>query len=134
MKLLEITKSKLVNEGMVEPNVLFSIRNVVARGKATNQFEFLVMTRLLQLLKNGQFYNNLTDPIQGSMSTSKELIDILRAMKPEEITKVATTLLGFLEGANGLQCCNPEQSYMDWIKLFTHRDATEGLEEFKRLL
>lgn len=129
MKIYEIAAPELMSEGMVEPNTLLSIRNVVKRGKATNTFEFVVITRLLQMLKNGTFYSE-TNPLEVNLTTSKELIDALRAMEPAQLAKIAGMLLGMLEAkdvdAFGRYCC-PEMGYVDWINLFRSREATESL-------
>lgn len=125
MKIYEIKSPVVFTEGIVEPNALLSVRNVVERGKATNTFEFVVLTRLLQMLKCGTLSSE--SPIQSHMSTSKELIDLLRSMNPKDLTEIARMLLTMLEtqelGSRNL-CC-PDMGYQEWINLYRSREATD---------
>lgn len=130
MKIYEIAAPRIMSEGgMVEPNTLMSIQNIVKRGGANNHFEFLVMTRLLQMLKNGSFYRE-TNPFESDMSTCGELIFSLREMEPAKLAKIAEELLKMLEVKDAdvfAKYCCPDMGYEEWIKLVTAREANESL-------
>ena len=130
MKIEHIISPRLIKEGgMVEPNTLMSIRNVVQRGFANNTFEFVVMTRLLQLLKAGMFYKNSNPLFEPNITTSPELMQLLRAMQPEDIKNLATKLLDLLEIKDADKyyfLVNPAQEYAEWLRWFYHaREATD---------
>lgn len=130
MKLFEIATPKLMNEGMVEPNVLLSLRNVVARGKlTTNYFEPMIMARLLQMLKNGTFYSE-PNPLEVNLSTCGELIAYLKGLDAKHLTQIATELLALLQMKDA-DCCakyhdpQSEYSWINWLDLFRAREATD---------
>jgi hypothetical protein len=130
MKLFQITKpNPIINEGgFVEPNLMMSVQNICKRGRADNHFEFMVIARLLQLLKLGEFYKNSNPLFDGNISTSKEILDHLRALPPAEMTAIAMKLLGLLQikDKDSLYAySNPTQEYLEWLKLFTAREANE---------
>lgn len=112
----------------VEPNTLLSLRNVCQRGgKNPNTFELLTICRLLQTLKDGSFYKQ-SNPFEVNMSTSKELMDILRGMKPEELCKVATKLNGLLTVKDAdayYNLANPTQEYLMWLQWVHSREADD---------
>jgi len=130
MKIHEIAKANpIINEsGFVEPNLMMSIQNIVQRGRADNHFEFLVVARLLQLLKLGEFYKTSNPLFDGNISTSKEVLDHLRALPPTEMTAIAMKLLELLrvKDKDALYAlANPAQEYLEWLKLFTSREAND---------
>jgi hypothetical protein len=116
----------------VEPNVLLSLRNVSQRnGKNPNTFELVAICRLLQTLKDGTFYKQ-SNPFEVNMSTSKELMDILRAMKPEELCKIADKLNGLLAVKDAdayYNLANPTQEYLMWLQFVQSREANESADD-----
>lgn len=133
MKLSEIALPNLGKTqgspvAMVEPNVMMSIKNICSRGgKNPNLFELISVCRLLQTLKDGSFYQQ-SNPFEVNMSTSKELLDLLRAMTPEQLCDTATKLLGLLELKDRdafAGFANPTQEYASWIKWVHAREATD---------
>lgn len=136
MKLYEIAlsttgKTQGSMNQQVEPNTLLSLRNVCQRGgKNPNTFELLTICRLLQNLKNGCFYKQ-SNPFEVNMSTSKELLDILRTMKPEDLCGIATKLnnLLALKDADAYHhLANPTQEYLMWLQFVQGREANESLD------
>lgn len=128
MKLHEIKHISIVSEGMVEPNLMLSIQNIIKRGHADNNFEFLCLARVIQLLKCGDLYRNSNPLFDGNFSTSKELLDHLRVMPPTEIKDLAEKLLSVLQlkDADVLSSYeHPTQEYLTWLKLFTAREAND---------
>lgn len=113
---------------MADPNVLLSLRNVCMRGgKNPNTFELIAICRLLQMLKNGTFYKQ-SNPFEVNMSTSKELMDILRAMKPEDLCKLTTKLnelLALKDADAYYNLANPAQEYMMWLQWVHSREADD---------
>jgi hypothetical protein len=113
---------------MMDPNVMMSIRNVCARGgKNPNTFELIAICRLLQTLKNGSFYKQ-TNPFESNMSTSKELLDILRAMPPADLCSLAQRLEGLLQTKDTdayYSFANPTQEYLSWLQWVHSREATD---------
>jgi hypothetical protein len=132
MKLIEIAlpttgRTQGSSNQQVEPNVLMSLRNVCQRcGKNPNTFELVAICRLLQTLKDGCFYKQ-SNPFEVNMSTSKELMDILRAMSPEELCKIATKLNSLLAVKDAdvyYSFANPAQEYLMWLQ-FVHSKETD---------
>lgn len=128
MKLIELTTpTGIFTEGMVEPNVLLSVRNIVERGKATNTFEYIVMARLLQMLKHGTFYKE-ANPLEVNMSTSKDVLDTLRNLSDQDMTGVAKIVYDLLlikDRDAYRDLINPDQDFSAWIKLATSREANQ---------
>lgn len=112
----------------VDPNTLLSLQNVCQRGgKNPNTFELLSICRLLQTLKNGSFYKQ-TNPFEVNMSTSKELMDILRGMKPEDLCSIASklnSLLAVKDADAYYALANPTQEYLMWLQFVQGREANE---------
>lgn len=130
MKIHEFVPNRtLISEGVVEPNALLSIRNVLRDGgKNPNTFQFLVMARFLQLLKAGTFYRESNPVFEPNMTTSKEMLDLLRAMSPDELTQVAAKLLDVLslkDADKFALLCNPAQEYATWLRWVTAREAND---------
>ena len=129
MKLYEIAKQgKIVSEGQVEPNVMMSVQNVVNRGFANNVFEFLVITRLLQLIKIGDFYKTSNPIFDGNISTSKEIMDHLKALPHDQLKGIATKLWNLLQikDQDALShLANPDQETTAWLTLFHTKEANE---------
>lgn len=130
MKIHEIANLKLIVEGgVVEPNALMSVQNIVKNGKATNTFEFIVVARLLQLLKNGNFYKNSNPLFDDHITTSKELMDMLRALPADQMTSLASKLLELLAIKDAdayYYLINPAQEYAIWLRSFYHaREADD---------
>lgn len=133
MKIFEIALPKMgstqgSSQQMADPNVLLSLRNVCQRGgKNPNTFELLSICRLLQNLKNGTFYKQ-SNPFEVNLSTSKELMDILRVMKPEDLTKVASKLNDLLAVKDAdayYNLANPTQEYLLWLQWVHGREADD---------
>ena len=130
MKIHEIAKPiPIISEGgFVEPNLMMSVRNIIQRGRADNTFEFMIVARLLQLLKNGEFYKNSNPLFDGNMSTSKEVYDHLKALPPDEMVALASKLWELLQVKDIdklYALANPTQEALEWIKLFTSREAND---------
>lgn len=113
---------------MADPNVMLSIRNVCQReGKNPNTFELISICRLLQMLKDGSFYKQ-SNPFEVNLSTSKELMDLLRAMKPDDLCTVAKRLhdLLLVKDADAYyHLRNPDQEYLSWLQWVHHREADD---------
>lgn len=113
---------------MADPNVMLSLKNVCSRGgKTPNTFELVAICRLLQMLKDGSFYKQ-SNPFEANMSTSKELMDILRTMKPENLCSVSQRLLDLLSVKDSdayYNLSNPAQEYMMWLQWFHTREADD---------
>lgn len=128
MKIRDFYKPVINEGGFVEPNLMMSIQNVVKRGYADNNFEFMVLARLLQLLKLGEFYKNSNPLFDGNISTSKEILDQLRSLPHNEISAIATKLLSLLHIKDEdllYSYANPTQEYLEWIHLLTSREAND---------
>jgi hypothetical protein len=129
MKLHEIKNNPIITEGgFVEPNLLMSIKNIINRGRADNTFEYMVVARLLQLIKNGEFYKNSNPVFDSNMSTSKEVMDHLRALPPADMVAIAQKLWGALQVKDKdllYALANPTQEYMTWIKLYQAHEAND---------
>lgn len=133
MKLYEIAlpatgRTQGSTNQMADPNVLMSIKNVCQRGgKNPNTFELVAICRMLQMLKNGTFYKQ-SNPFEVNLSTSKELMDILRAMKPEDLCKVAgklSELLAVKDADAYYNLANPTQEYLMWLQWVHSREADD---------
>lgn len=128
MKIFEIAPSKLISEGRVDPNALMSVANVVNRGFANNTFEYIIIARFLQLLKEGRFYaesNPMFDPI---ITTCPILLAQLKAMPPEQISAVAAKLLRLLDIKNRDELSkyqDPVANYDEWLKLVSSHEAND---------
>ena len=82
---------------------------------------------MLQTLKDGTFYKQ-SNPFEVNMSTSKELLDHLRGLKPEELSSVALRLLDLLSVKDAdayYNLANPAQEYLMWLQLFHSREADD---------
>ena len=133
MKLIEIAlpttgRTQGSTNQQADPNVLLSLRNVCQRGgKNPNTFELVAICRLLQTLKDGSFYKQ-SNPFEVNMSTSKELMDILRAMSPEDLCKISAKLNGLLVVKDAdayYNLANPAQEYLIWLQFVQSREANE---------
>lgn len=120
MKLTDLNSSPLL-EGRVDPNVLLSIDNLIAtQGTKTNTFQLLMVARIVAGLKGGYFYkdNNYWESLY---SVSSEMMNMLRAMPPEELFGLAVSIRDVLEIKDKdtlYTYANPEQetlSYMKWL-------------------
>ena len=129
MKIHEIAKVRpIFSEGVVEPNLMLSVRNIIQRGRADNTFEYIVVARLLQLLKHGDFYKTSNPIFEPNLTTSKQVLDHLRALPPAEMKAIAEKLWGLLQvkDEDALYAyANPTQEYLEWLKLFTSREAND---------
>jgi hypothetical protein len=129
MKIHEIAQARLINEGgVVEPNVMMSVANIIRRGRADNHFEYMVVARLLQFLKMGEFYKNSNPLFDSNVSTSKEVIDMLRALPPAEMTALAIRLYDLLQtkDRDALYALrNPTQEYLEYLKFLQSREAND---------
>jgi hypothetical protein len=116
-----------LTEGRLDPNVTMSLQKLVRDGKLTDTFQAISLARLLEFFKNGTFYkqSNFFDPFT---STSKELLDTLRNMAPEDVTALAAKLLELIDikDKDSLSyLINPEQETAMWIKYVTSREAND---------
>lgn len=120
MKLTDLNSSPLL-EGRVDPNVLLSIDNLIAtQGTKVNTFQLLMVARIVAGLKGGYFYkdNNYWESLY---SVSSEMMNMLRAMPPEELFGLAVSIRDVLEIKDKdtlYTYANPEQetlSYMKWL-------------------
>lgn len=128
MKICEISRPAISQGNFVEPNLMMSVQNIVSRGHADNHFEFMIVARLLQLLKMGEFYKNSNPLFDGAFSTDKGLLDHLRALPPAQMAALAMKLLGLLQ-VKDLDLlhsfANPAQETIEWLKLFAAREAND---------
>lgn len=111
-----------------DPNVLLSIRNVCKReGKNPNTFELVAICRMLQMLKDGTFYKQ-SNPFESNLSTSKELLDILRNMDPSDLCSIAKKLdelLAIKDADAYYNLANPTQEYLIWLNWVRAREAND---------
>lgn len=128
MKIQDIAPKRIdLTEGRVDPNVILSLQNVVKGGKVDNHFQTIVMARLLEFFKNGNFYkeNNFFDPFT---STSKDLLDTIRHLDPADQVALAGKLLEmvYIKDRDLLsQYCNATQETIAWIRWVTRREAND---------
>lgn len=120
MKLTDLNSSPLL-EGRVDPNVLLSIDNLIAtQGTKSNTFQLLMVARIVAGLKGGYFYKD-TNYWESLYSVSSEMMNMLRAMPPEELFSLAVSIRDVLEIKDKdtlYTYANPEQetlSYMKWL-------------------
>jgi len=129
MKLHEISKPRpLIKEGVVEPNLMLSIKNTIERGRADNNFEYICIARLIQLLHNGDFYKTSNPLFDCNMTTSKELLDHLKSLPAAEITEIAEKLWGILQikDKDALSTlANPTQEYLEYLAFIRSREAND---------
>jgi uncharacterized membrane protein YgaE (UPF0421/DUF939 family) len=123
----ELKSLSLILEGMVEPIVMMSVQAIVSRGYASNTFEYICMARLLQMLHKGDFYKN-ANPLDSNMSTSKEVMDMLRKMEPTEMQALATQVLALLvvkdEDVLNHSADNTKE-FLVWLDLFKKSGAND---------
>jgi hypothetical protein len=125
MKLHNIATSKLA-EGRVDPHIMLSLE-YAALGQKPNTFTFIVMARLLELLKLGQFYKEANFH-EVTVSTPKDVLDALRTMDPAELTKLAARLNGLLVMKNKDELytyANPTQETLTWLKWVQSKEAND---------
>ena len=128
MKLSYIYQGKrLISEGHVDPNVMLSLQNIIKGGQARETMQFIVLARLIEFFKNGYLYktNNFYDPF---LSTSGEMMQQLRALKPDEQVELAKKLLALAEIKDKdllYSYVNPTQETLLWIQWATKREAND---------
>jgi len=129
MKLHEITKARpVIKEGFVEPNLLLSIQNIIKRGRADNTFEYICVARLIQLLHNGDFYKTSNPIFDGNLSTSKELLDHLKALPAPAMKKLAEKLWDILQIKDNdvlSTLANPNQEYLEYLAFICRQEAND---------
>lgn len=130
MKLFEISTGSTQGSRnqMVEPNIMLSLRNLCQReGKNPNTFELITVCRLLQTIKDGTFYKQ-SNPFEVNMSTSKELMNLLRNMDPSDLCSISSRLLKMLEVKDAdeyYNLANPSQEYASWLQWVRSREAND---------
>jgi hypothetical protein len=129
MKLLQelLYTDNTLAEGQVDPHVLMSIDNIIKNGKISETFQTIALARMLEYFKNGIFYKeqNFFDPF---VSTSKALLDTLRALDPEDAVALAKKMRELLEIKDKdllNRFVNPEQEAIAYIKFVTSREAND---------
>jgi hypothetical protein len=128
MKLSQIAPSKLA-EGRVDPHILMSLQRLAMGGKPET-FSLIVIARLLELLKTGQFYKQANFH-EVTVSTPKDVLDALRAMPMAELQPLAVRLMSLLYMKNKDELytyANPEQETLTWLKwvaLATSKEAND---------
>lgn len=133
MKLFELAPTTVTatHPQMVEPNTLLSIKNLRDRdGVKPNTFELVTLTRLLQLLKAGAFYKQ-SNPLEVNVTTSKELLDLLRTMDAKELGKLAGRVYDLLliKNIDALApYINPSQELLTWLQWVTISESFDGDE------
>ena len=127
MKLYEI---KHLYEGKVDPNFKMSIENIIRRGSANNTFEFIALARIIQMQVDGSLYAS-GNYLDSNLSTSKELLDTLRALPADKMMILAAQLLNVLnsiDSGNAVCCTAPaiaSKSYAEYIDLCTRKEAND---------
>jgi len=125
MKLEHIAPSKLA-EGRVDPHILLTIQHA-AMGRRPNTFTFIVMARLLELLRLGQFYKEANFH-EVTVSTPKDVLDALRVMDSPELIKLAGRLHSLLDLKNKDELytyANPTQEAITYLKWVTSKEANQ---------
>lgn len=127
MKLSELT----ITEGRVEPNALYSVRNVMMRGgKSPNTFELIVMARYLTLLQGGGFCSDANVVWNSNVTTCPVLLNALRELPADELTQIAAKLyqaMTAFDQGSVMDCFtgSPGVDPLYWIKLATAREAND---------
>lgn len=128
MKLTDIKNHAMLSEGRVDANVLLSIDNLIAsQGTRVNTFQLLMIARITAALKLGYFYKE-TNPWESLHSVSKELMDTLRALPPQELLNLAIRLRSLLDIKDKDELytyANPTQELTSWIKFVASREAND---------
>lgn len=125
MKLAHIARKPLA-EGRVDPHILLSIQQA-AQGWKPNTFTFIVMARLLELLRLGQFYKE-PNFFEVTVSTPKPVLDHLKTLDQATLTQLAQRLMGLLDSKNQDELytyANPTQEQMTWLKWVTSKEAND---------
>lgn len=130
MKLNELknpTLDAILVEGRVDPNVLLSIQNIIKHGRISDTFQAVMMTRILEMLKYGDLYNQ-QNFWEVTMPTQKELLDTIRELDPADQVKLAEKFLNLLIVKDEdllYKYVNQTEAVNDWIRNFTAREAND---------
>jgi len=127
MKLKEIKNTSIITEGRVDPNVLMSIQNIIKDGKISDTFQAVMMVRILEMLKYGNFYDQ-QNFWEVTMPTQKELLDEIRNLEPATQVKLAEKFLHMLIVKDEdllYKYVNQTQAVNDWIHNYTAREAND---------
>lgn len=127
MKLTDLKQNPLF-EGRVDANVLLSLDHLIAsQGTKTNTFQLLMLARIVAALKLGYFYKE-SNPWESLHSVSKDLMDTLRALPPQELlalTQAVRELLDIKDKDQLYTYANPTQEVTSWIKFVSSREAND---------
>jgi hypothetical protein len=128
MKLNEIKSISILKEGRVDPNVMMSLDMLINdHGAKTNTFQLLVLARMIAALKLGFFYKE-PNFFEVTYSTSKDLLDTLRALEPTDLTAIAAKVRSLLDVKDKdllYTYANPDQETLAWIKWAASREAND---------
>jgi 2-phospho-L-lactate transferase/gluconeogenesis factor (CofD/UPF0052 family) len=127
MKLKQIKPTPIICEGRVDPNIMMSIQNVIKDGQITDTFQAVMMVRILEMLKYGDFYNQ-QNFWEVTMPTQKELLDHVRGLEPAMQVKLAEKFLNALIMKDEdllFKYVNTTQGLDEWIAEYTAREAND---------
>ena len=136
MKLYELKRELflVLKEGRVDPNVLLSISNIIKNGKANDMFQYLMMYRIIEMLKygdfckNANFYMTPNNYEQVMIPTQVEIISLLKSLPAETMVQLATKFHNLLSSKNVdelSQYMNINQSVIDWINYVIRKEAND---------
>ena len=124
----KVTAAISLNEGRVDPNVLMSIRNIVRDGRMTDHFQVAMLTRIIEMMKSGQFYKEPNFWEVQRLPTPKETIDTLRALPDDVMRDFAQKVYEMLlekDQDKFYQYVNPTQELLSWIYWVARREAND---------
>ena len=134
MKLKELKNISLLKEGRVDPNVLLSISNIIKNNKVTDSFQYLMLYRIIEMIKFGKFYNEpnfyrtpATNPLVN-IPTQVEILNTLRSMTQPDLVLLSTKFYEMLISKNLDELssyCNVNQGLMDWINFVNSKEAID---------
>ena len=117
--LKDLSDSAQLMEGRVDPNIIMNIDAMVSAGKVTNRIQYIIIAKIMEMLKYGNFYHSSNF---NEIETPKQLLDHVRAMPDQELVKLATSFRELLH-VKDLDLlgkyANPTQPLADWIRYVT---------------
>lgn len=124
MKLSELTSTTL-SEGLIDPNALMALQSIITNGKFSNKFEEIVLAKFGMLVKQGTFWQ-VEDPLFGKFNElDLPFLNMLRSLPEEELRNFATYIYKVAQAKNTSMDCCSSMSTLDWMNLYTAREATD---------
>lgn len=114
MKLQEL-KTAILKEGRVDPNILMNIDEMVAKNKVTTRTQYIIIAKVLLMLKQGIFQKNSN---WYEVETPADVLAAVRAMPEAELLALAKQFQQFLYNKDqdfANKCFQPTMSIADWL-------------------